>query len=319
MSPAIIEIVLLVVITSAVGQQKPPGSGVTSSHFRWSERTAHELDYRHTIRTANNLAAEQKKVLLDAVLTQLKRARSTNEQMFEGISERQLRKMAADTRIELVDLNGDGQPEVIAQANGLGACGGTGNCIVWIFQMTSDGTKLLLDTTSQKWVGGFEVLSIRLTSTNGFRDIVLGSHGSASERTLVAYRYAKDRYQQSACYYANWMSTTLERLKSPEISPCNEAPATRSSAPALALRAARGSEFNWAIEIEKVCNRPLSVRLTSATRTRRWHRSTHFGLLAYSISRRQRLATISVIAPIFLRAFMSPICAIPPPSADPAK
>jgi len=39
---------------------------------------------------------------------------------------------ASETRIEFVDLNGDGRPEVTAQANGFGPCGDTGNCALWV-------------------------------------------------------------------------------------------------------------------------------------------------------------------------------------------
>jgi hypothetical protein len=222
MTAAAIAVLLLTASSLATSQT----STDAQKHFRWSERTAHELDYKDTIKTTNDLTPKDRTALRDAVFAQLKRAASKDEQMFEGISERQLQKMAADTRIELVDLSGDAKPEVIAQANSLGPCGGTGNCIVWVFQMTPDGVKLLLDSTIGKWGGYFEVLTIRPWTTNGFRDIVLGSHGGVSDRTLVLYKYSGGRYRQSACYDATWMSaTTFEGLRSPEISPCEDSTA----------------------------------------------------------------------------------------------
>jgi hypothetical protein len=215
--------VVLAVISVTVAQTNSTPNDA-AKHFRWSERTAHELAYKHTIRTANDLTSTDSKALLDAVFERLKYAASTDPEMFDDVSPRHLRKLASDTRIEFVDLNGDGTPEILAQANGLEVCGGTGNCVVWAFQRTDNGFALLLDTAKQNWVRGFEVVSIRSTTTNGFRDLVLGSHGSATERTLVVYKYAKGAYRQSVCYYANWLDVkTMGRLKSPEISPCPDA------------------------------------------------------------------------------------------------
>ena len=148
----------------------------------------HELNYSHTIKKAADLSPQEKKALFDAILVQLRQDSARDELMFEDITERQLRRLAADTRIEFVDLSGKGSREVIAQGNGLGPCGATGNCIVWIFQMTTEGAKLLLDSSRDE--GAFEEVVIRPWSTNGFRDIVLGTHDSASDRTLVWYKYA---------------------------------------------------------------------------------------------------------------------------------
>ncbi len=196
--------------------QDTSSSKDSQNHFLWSERTAHELDYGHTIKTAADLTPTERQALLEAVLAQLKRSSVRDELMFEGITERQLQRLAVKTRIELVDLTGNGSREVIAQANGLGPCGATGNCLIWVFQMAPDGIRLLLDSGARE--GAFEMVTVRPWSTNGFRDIVLGTHDSASDRTLVWYKYANGSYRRSSCYNSTWMSYG-QPLKSPDISP----------------------------------------------------------------------------------------------------
>jgi hypothetical protein len=166
-------------------------------HFRWSEASAHELDHKYTIRSAVGLSPRQRENLTKAVLQQLKRHKSLDS-FFVGMPEQKLVELAANTRIERMDLNGDGNPEVLAQANGLGPCGGTGNCIFWIFAMSSGGVKVLLDTFDSE--AGFEVIAIRPWSTNGFKDLVVGAHQSAGSRGLVWYKYAGGAYRRWRCY-----------------------------------------------------------------------------------------------------------------------
>ena len=185
-------------------------------HFRWSEAKASEIDSRHTIQSAGGLTPDQKRRLTDAVVTRLK-SHPSLEEFLEGMPASAIRKLASDTRVKLVDLNGDGRPEIIAQANGLGPCGGTGNCIVWIFQWAPTGVKVLLDTLDHE--AGFQVITVRPWSTNDFRDIVLGSHSSATTRNLVWYRYKDGAYRSWKCYLLSRVGEKGEPLSNPTISP----------------------------------------------------------------------------------------------------
>jgi hypothetical protein len=141
-------------------------------------------------------------------------------------SERELRHVVRETRIKLVDLNNDGIAEVLAQAYGLKeGCGGTGNCSFWVFQKTATGFKKLLDTRGKDGVGGIQLITIETSRTNGFSDLVLATHDSASERTLLVYRYRKGQYRYSECYNASWVSAKEGRwrfLKYPKITRCQE-------------------------------------------------------------------------------------------------
>lgn len=197
--------------------QNPP---TVASHFRWSERLAHELDYNHTIATAKELSPLERKNLLAFMFNSFRnRPGPHDEAMFENIPDSQLRKLAADTRIEFVDLSDDKRNEIIAQGNGLGPCGGTGNCIVMVLQNTPTGWKTLLDTHAQL-SGGFEKIRVLDTSTNGYHDIVVAAHLSACERTASVLTYDKKQYRARECYNINQCAIGGARLPKPDIGVC---------------------------------------------------------------------------------------------------
>ena len=132
-------------------------------------------------------------------------------------SETELKKKVLDTRITLIDLNSDGTPEVIAQGMGVVSCGATGNCPFWVLRKSKVGYQVLLE-------GGAQTFTIAGSSTNGFRDIVLSTHGSSSSGGLIIYQYQEGVYKAVGCYDYEW--TVLEdekipELKEPLITPCN--------------------------------------------------------------------------------------------------
>ena len=203
---------------SAAHPQVPSQSH--KDHFRWSERLAHELDYQHTIATAKELTPEERAALFGFILNRFQHPVSSHDaEMFEDLSEKELRKLASDTRIEFFDLKGDGKNEIIAQGNGFGACGGTGNCIVLVLQSTSTGFQIVLDSREGKFGSGYEKIRVLDSSTNGFRDIVLATHDSASDRTLEVFRFRDGRYRRSDCFTSTvWSPDHPEGLEQPEIS-----------------------------------------------------------------------------------------------------
>jgi hypothetical protein len=212
----------LVTVACATGQN-PASQESKSGHFYWSERKAHELDYKRTIRNSPDLIPLERTALLKTVAALIRPFMAD----LEIGSEQELRKIAGDTSIEFIDLNGDGTPEVIAQAFGIKAgCGATGNCPIWVFMKTANGYQLLLDTRNdKKGVGGYQLITVADTRTNGFNDLVLAAHDSASEKTLIVYRYKNGLYRESACYGANWESWVngdFHMLKQPVITKCSQ-------------------------------------------------------------------------------------------------
>jgi len=142
----------------------------------------------------------------------------TSDMQFLGIdSEQQLKDAILDTRVELVDLNGDGIREVVAQGTYKEGCSPTGNCPFWIFQKSGRKYRLLAS------FDGIQTFQIQRTRSNGFRDIVVEQHGSATERTLRLLQYSRGSYHGVGCYYANWTvleGDTVRELKEPLLTPC---------------------------------------------------------------------------------------------------
>jgi hypothetical protein len=89
----------------------------------------------------------------------------------------------------------------------------------------ANGYQLLLDTRSKEGIGGYQLITVADTRTNGFNDLVLATHDSASEKTLLVYRYRNGLYREGACYDANWQSWVsgdFHMLKQPVITTCSQ-------------------------------------------------------------------------------------------------
>lgn len=180
--------------------------------FHWNWRKAEELDWKQSLGKVN-LKAANRAALQIAIAERLRPGMAD----LEIGSEEELKKVALDTRIKLIDLNADGIPEVVAQGCCLKAgCGATGNCPFWVFRKSASHYGLLLETFGQ-------VFTIESTKTNGFSDIVVGTHDSARQKTLTIYHYRNGGYKDVGCYVADWWSSeggTFHELKEPEITPC---------------------------------------------------------------------------------------------------
>ncbi|HXN49529.1 MAG TPA: hypothetical protein VN893_22955 [Bryobacteraceae bacterium] len=201
--------------------QTPPSVRTSEEHFRWSRRKAQELGYDQTIRRSSELSPNKKASLIDAIAAEIRPFKAD----LEIHSERELRALSANTRVKLVDLNEDGVAEVLAQANDFKAgCGGTGNCPFWVFQETPAGFRKLLDTRGKDGIGGIEVFTVAAGRSNGFNDLVLGAHDSASERTLFVYRFRDGQYRVGECYDADWacLECPSGALEEPKITRLNK-------------------------------------------------------------------------------------------------
>ncbi len=186
-----------------------PSTLATPQEFHWNWKDWQELQADQSLRKAK-LSQRQKDAILRAIAHQLRPMMSD----LDIKSEDQLRKVALDTRIRMIDLDHDGIPEVVAQ--GMVNCSATGNCPFWVFRRFRRGYRFLLE-------GEAQTFTIQPSLTNKFHDIVLSVHGSASESGLTDYRYIDGTYHDVGCYDASW--TILEGdevrdLKEPRITPC---------------------------------------------------------------------------------------------------
>jgi hypothetical protein len=199
--------------------QNASSSKTSRMHFRWSQRNAHELNYSQTIGTSKELDVSERASLTEAIAAQIRPFKAD----LDIDTESELQRIAIKTRVMFTDLNSDGIDEILAQAADFKAgCGATGNCPFWVFQKTSAGLRKVLDTRGQDGVGGIQVITISANRTNGFKDLVLGTHDSVAERTLLVYRYNQEEYKNSECYKATWIGPNLSELKNPAIFRCRE-------------------------------------------------------------------------------------------------
>lgn len=177
-------LVTCLLLTQAATTAKAPAS------FHWEWKNWQELLAAQSLRNAKVTNAE-KAALASAIQDQLRPEMAD----LEISSESQLEEAALDTRIKMIDLNGDGTPEVVAQ--GMSGCGATGNCSFWVFRKTGDHYELILN-------GYGETFTIQKESTNGFKDIVVASHSSATDSGVTLFRYKDGSYHEAGCYEANF-------------------------------------------------------------------------------------------------------------------
>jgi hypothetical protein len=181
--------------------------------FRWEWRESEYL--KETLREAKLTDAERT-AIAKAIANQL--GPYVPDMKYMGIdSEQQLKDAILDTRVEMVDLNGDDVAEVIAQGTAKEGCSPTGNCPFWVFQKSGREYRLLVSLPA------IQTFQIQRSRSDGFRDIVVEMHGSATQRTLRLLRYSRSKYHEAGCYHANWSvleGDTVRDLKEPRLTPC---------------------------------------------------------------------------------------------------
>jgi hypothetical protein len=195
-------LVALAIACNPSAAQRPVAKHTTNFSWNWQD-----VQYfgDQTIATSKDISAEERAALLKALVARFKDVPNARE-------------AAAQTRIKVVQLNGNGAPEIATQPFGEHWCSPTGNCAFWLFQKSGAGYKLILEK------GAAQGFTVQPTRTNGFSDLVLTMHGSATEKDLYVYQFRGGQYRRAACYEANWTSLgddgAYRDRKEPEITPC---------------------------------------------------------------------------------------------------
>ena len=147
-------------------------------------------------------------------------------------SEQELQETASQTRIKAVDLSGKGGGQFLARGFGTQSCSPTGNCEAWVLRRNGDKFSVILHR------GAAQTFTIQPTLTNGFHDIVLGMHGSATMQGLTLYRFDGTTYRRAACYDENFtilgQDGKVHNLDEPRITPCAQNSRKRGSRPVSA-------------------------------------------------------------------------------------
>lgn len=141
---------------------------------------------------SKSLSPTQRTLLTRAIAAQI---RPSMSKMQIG-SEADLQTLVRQTQIKAVRLCEEEESDFLASASGSYFCSPTGNCQVWVFRLHDDKYSLLLRHPAT------QTFTIQSTVTNGFHDLVLGQHGSATEVGLTWYRFDGSKYKRAACYDA---------------------------------------------------------------------------------------------------------------------
>lgn len=197
--------ILIVAAGADMAQGQPLANARSVTPFHWDNRAAERLDVRHTVANEGRLSSRDRAALIEALAAQMRDW---------GLgSEQRVREIAVGIPIKLIDLNGDGRPEIIAQLLGVpSACGAPGNCIVWVFRREKAGYSLLLDDEAQVF---------RIQPGHGYRDIVLSMHMSAFDSELTEFKFDGKQYRAGKCYDFEWSDAKTGRdFKKPHVTPC---------------------------------------------------------------------------------------------------
>ena len=132
----------------------------------------------------------------------------------EVASKSATRALIGKTRARLVTISDEPGETVLLQAwDFQTGCGGTGNCPTFIFHKTGGKWEKLLDTMA-------ETIAIRPSSSDGYKEIFVGLHNSATDTEARIYRFTKGRYRRAACFEVDYQGPDLSALIEPTITPC---------------------------------------------------------------------------------------------------
>ena len=197
-------------VEAATFLARQTGGSARPREFRWNWKDSQELDAQESLHYTK-MSGNDRKALALAIEGQI----DLNMDDLEIESKAQVSDAVQETRIKLIDLNGDGIAEVIGQ--GMVGCGATGNCPFWIFKKTQHGYRLVAESYGQTF-------TIQKIMTNGFHDIVVSGQDSATESELTVFRYWGGVYHDVGCYRASWTAPGDREtvLKNPRITPCDK-------------------------------------------------------------------------------------------------
>ena len=126
----------------------------------------------------------------DAIVAVVFKDISPNRCIFPG---RTLKQEIDTIRIARAALRANAPEQLLVQASDACHCGGTGNCGFWVVERRGKGFRVLLETEM------VQEFSLEQSRSNGYRDIMTSSHGSATLQGLVLYKFDGKQYRTSDC------------------------------------------------------------------------------------------------------------------------
>jgi hypothetical protein len=171
--------VLMLLVVLAAAQRQPLQR---TPPFQWGQGQQQELD--KALADYNNIGAEDRAALLHALAREFSHYPTPPSPM----------ERAEQALVKFVDLNGDGVPEVFVQP--IGNICGAANCPLYVFQKTGTNYRVILEK------GAAQTVTTQKTRTNGYLDVIVGMHGSATDQGLFVYQFRQGRYLRTHCFYA---------------------------------------------------------------------------------------------------------------------
>lgn len=101
------------------------------------------------------------------------------------------------------DLNLDGKQELLVKGILLGQCAPVGNCSFFVFTKNKKQYEPLLVEAG----GSVQQFEIAETKTNGYKDLVLKSHGSWNTGNWDVYKFNGKKYEAKKCYLYEYKAT----------------------------------------------------------------------------------------------------------------
>ena len=123
--------------------------------------------------------------------------------------------LTGDTSVETVHLGPSQEADLVVTDPSY--CSPTGNCAILILRPVKNQYRVVLDGIGQSH-------TVRRTRTNGFGDIELAMHGSATMSTIKVYKFNSSRYLRSSCLNEEFSvidaDGNVQELEKPRITPC---------------------------------------------------------------------------------------------------
>jgi hypothetical protein len=126
----------------------------------------------------------------DAIVAVVFKDVAPEECIFPG---RSLEQEIDTIRIARAALHTKAPEQFLVQASDACHCGGTGNCGFWVLERRGEEFHVLLKTEMVQRFG------LEPSRSNGYRDILTSSHGSASLSGLVLYKFDGKQYRATDC------------------------------------------------------------------------------------------------------------------------
>lgn len=131
-------------------------------------------------------------------LTDAPLSRSEREQIYSVLDSVGDAETILSFQFGSIALANDGSQQILVRGTGP-FCGATGNCSMWILVRKAGQLRLGLRTLGQ-------LLIVRNSFTQGFRDIAVGLHNSAFIEQYTQYRWDGSAYSQTDCYSTEYPS-----------------------------------------------------------------------------------------------------------------